>query len=422
MRDKPKKMRRRLETNLTSHWCEHSTVFLCCSHIPSEYCNVPFRSPADILRNLYGYACGDKGNVTDCNVIQIAGQCRYASRKQNFLVDKFVDFAKLNVKEFSAFSTWLRSSMMLALFHHGACLPLEQSSCNDKTVDPVFNKTTQELEAAVDEVIDNLGRVEYCFKQRFRETINPVLIVEKINVKECLTNITFQPLNPDCTANFKEECKNLCMAKTIIKYFEDINATAGQFFDHDWMVTVFSFSKDEDKSNRDIHDYAGEERYEYGYKQVELVDLGGGSNKRNFHFMYRLKNITETKKEYFIRTNFDYEAPFRRTCSNDACYASGIDIPYAYCNEADNVFAKELPNRPDVFCPTNYDLADRSQFAAQHGFIVFAPVGIPRAFDSTNFASFETRGWGGECQPADKNLDYMGTFDNTVIGCFDVVF
>ena len=82
-------------------------------------CNELASKPEDIIRDLYGYACGDADFSTRCPVISASsagnniGQCGlgidYAQKNNNFMIDKY--FAQSNdLTAFRTFSAFVRFS------------------------------------------------------------------------------------------------------------------------------------------------------------------------------------------------------------------------------------------------------------------------------------------------------------------------
>jgi hypothetical protein len=141
---------------------------------------VPHYKPEDIIRSLYGYACGNfttsrpkledgklvGGVVYDCNIVTNAdrGLCNYGQKKRNDIFQLFLQDADYQSLKFQDFSQWMISALLLAQFHYYSCLPMETISCTDRAIDPIFNQTGQELSKAITEASKNIAAVQYCFE------------------------------------------------------------------------------------------------------------------------------------------------------------------------------------------------------------------------------------------------------------------
>jgi hypothetical protein len=140
------------------------------------------------------------------------GTCKFGLKKRQFVLDIYADFANGDVWKFRNFAVFLTNALLLAQFHTGACLPLEETSCKDSHTDPVLAKISSDQQKAFNETADNLQRVEACYKELFREYIDAGLLTEA-NMK-CLKKKIIDE-------NRKNEEINGCMATQTLSFLEN---------------------------------------------------------------------------------------------------------------------------------------------------------------------------------------------------------
>jgi len=269
-------------------------------------CNVPHFTPEDIIRNLYGYACGDATKDTprtDCTITQTKnrGTCSYGRKKRNDIFFLYVEDSQKLTNPLNIFKDWLLRSMWLAFFHFQACLPPESASCNVKIEDPVYIQTTNDLALAISEVVDNFDRVEHCFLDNFRDALTDKFISQITNLNDCLASDDVKKNEGNAElAELKEQEINVCLSKQIFGYIN--NPQQPQFNRFYWSIAVFSFL-DEDEENAfnkdgsrctvDYHE-GSTDVPNRGSRMVPRVEYSD-KKKRYFFFIYVSKTLFDQK-------------------------------------------------------------------------------------------------------------------------------
>lgn len=164
---------------------------LCIFVLDRNACNNGLYRAEDVVRILYGYACGDGYTKSDgskkreCSAQagMDVGTCKYGAKARNYLLDVYRDTSKGNTVDFNRFGRWLRSAMAQALFLQTVCLPPDPKFCRFPN-DAIFEeKLTNSIKAYV-EVRENLEWVNTCSC--------PCKIV-KLNSIEGVTEATLDP-------------------------------------------------------------------------------------------------------------------------------------------------------------------------------------------------------------------------------------
>ena len=130
-------------------------------------CNVPHFKPEDIIRKLYGYACGD--NFAERSCLETGGAdtgvCRYGPKNRVYAADLFRVAARDSVVNFAPFVTWMMSTLNLAQTLHIVCAayPISERTCVDLSEDTIFNASLANVNNMLAEVSDNMQSAIDCF-------------------------------------------------------------------------------------------------------------------------------------------------------------------------------------------------------------------------------------------------------------------
>ena len=235
-------------------------------------CNVPHRRPQDIFRDLYGYACGDNGDNYECGS-KGWGECRYGTKKEQFLLDTYLDVANYDVEKIKTFNYWLRATMVQAAMFYSYC-PSLQVSCVDHATDPVAEAERTNMELAFREVNYNLDRAVACIQNEPTQGLTMEFLLQQVNHGEC----------EDVPIDGGQQ--NGCIAGQIRDTLEENDP----FELYEWLVVVYS--------SDDCVSIEGDElsrtNSNAGYKRIVGSDRDGLMNKK-FHFMYHKKGFDASK-------------------------------------------------------------------------------------------------------------------------------
>jgi len=132
-------------------------------------CNELESKPEDVVRNLYGYACGDKdfGSKNRCDTAlanpgEGTGRCKYGPKKENYILDTFLKTSS-DVVDFRKFASAMKGALLQALFLQAVCLPPIADSCSAIGTDFIRQQAMEQSVKAVEEVETNLEKSEDCF-------------------------------------------------------------------------------------------------------------------------------------------------------------------------------------------------------------------------------------------------------------------
>ena len=366
----------------------HSTAFPYLTPLyifDRKTCNTPLKSPQDIFREFYGFACGDAGASRACSANSgiDTGTCRFGIKKQQYVLDVYNDLARGDRIWFERFATYLVRSMLIAQFHTAACLP-EATSCVDAYKDPIRQKVAFEQTLAFAEVTTNLQRTINCFSEEFRDIISKQEFLAAIaGVGACASDSTTS-----------DSAKNGCIASAISSFIS-------QRFDRwDFAVVVYNFadSKQSDAfltGDRRLVDRDGEQSDLYGYVAVDKADKIAN---RYIHIMYRTKvEFGGALKKNLVSDDgtdiVDYVLNQRPTILASQGSADCFTCGCAFASQFWNTIIPSSETRCPVIC-TNSIGSFRPVAAREHGFIVFRiekEDNLPRAIvASDRFTNFLT--------------------------------
>mmetsp|Transcript_14905 Transcript_14905/g.22585 ORF Transcript_14905/g.22585 Transcript_14905/m.22585 type:complete len:302 (+) Transcript_14905:1-906(+) len=198
------------------------------------------------------------------------GKCKYGMKKEQFLLDLYLDLAQNDVEKIKGFNSWLRSTMIQAFMFYNICPSLEVS-CVDPVTDPVAKAGREMMLEAFDEINFNLDRAITCLQENPTNALTIEFLLSSVNYQEC----------DNITTDGGEQ--NGCIAQKIIDTLKE-NDTFDKF---EWLVLVYL--KD------DCVMYEGEQGSNAGYHHFEGSDRDGIMNKK-FHFMYHKKGFNAKKK------------------------------------------------------------------------------------------------------------------------------
>lgn len=205
-----------------------------------EACNAAHRTPADIFRDLYGYACGNETTNRNCENTEgdATGVCKFGVKKRNYVLDLFSSDAAGDITRFRDFSEWLKSALLLAEYLYGVCLPADQASCTDPEEDPIFNKALEDMVAAFEEVQGNLNQTEACFRALWKENIGVSNYFQIGSPGTCLGEVG-KCVEEDGRLTPKSAECNQCMVDRIA----DALVTKDQYKDFHFQVIVYNFDE-----------------------------------------------------------------------------------------------------------------------------------------------------------------------------------
>lgn len=219
-----------------------------------------------------------------------AGFCNIAPRKKLGLLDTYDQWAASDVSMFRTLSNWVLPALTLAHFHHVTCLSPIADSCSDKSVDPIFNETTNQLNGAIEEVGKNLARLDYCIVSKIWDYISPEWI--KSQVKEGTTDDENRILS-DLATQILPSLNNKTACLACIEF--------------DWSVITFSFKNHPDREkdfNEKANIFAPRNEKASGGQFTVRVQFTENGSFRYFHFMYLKKNSTDFGKKILQDNSF----------------------------------------------------------------------------------------------------------------------
>jgi hypothetical protein len=139
-------------------------LIISLSHVYSETCNVPQFRPEDILRRLYGYACGEAITTRSCRAPAGTGtgKCVFGPKNRDYALDTFRELDVTNPGVIVSFGNWLIAAMVQAYSLHVLCLNADPNACTDTSADPIFRRTSDAITDAITEISANVEASVSC--------------------------------------------------------------------------------------------------------------------------------------------------------------------------------------------------------------------------------------------------------------------